>query len=351
MRTKLNAQKFGIHFVICFGFLLLPFLSSPRSSVFDSFNFGQPEMQGLFNSGLLIVFFYFNYYYVIPRFYHQKKYLLWIAITLLAFAIILLLPRIFIPDFHPVQNFHPDRNLFPHKQQPFHENSIFRQFRFEETLTKFLVVFVLSLLLRTRELWKKSQQEKKQAELSYLKSQVNPHFLFNTLNGIYSLALDKSEKTPDAIVKLSELMRYVISDISKNLVPIQDEIQHLLNYIELQKLRLGETVEIKFNVTGVITEQQIAPLLLIPFVENAFKYGIHPESTSKINIQLDINEDKMEFMVKNRIETASGFFVQNGTGLDNVKRRLALIYPGNFNLTIRDNDQNYTVILTLKLIQ
>jgi len=236
-------------------------------------------------------------------------------------------------------------------RQPFHDHSVFRSFRIEESLTKFLVVLVLSLLLRTSELWKKSQEEKQKAELSYLKSQVNPHFLFNTLNGIYSLALDESKKTPDAIVRLSELMRYVITDISKDYVPLQQEIEHLMNYVELQKLRLEETVKINFDVTDQTEGLLIAPLLLIPFVENAFKYGINSKSISQIDIKLFVEKDRMEFQVKNKIEPFPGLSAQTGTGLENVKKRLELTYPGNFELAIHDNHQDFNVILILKLRQ
>lgn len=349
MKTKLNVQKTGIHIVGCIGFLLLPLIASPRSSVFDTLNIGPPETRGLFNSALLIVFFYLSFYYFIPRFYQRKQYLQWALITLCSFAVILFLPRVFIPDFTIHPDFHAFQGMMPPPQKPFHENSFFRSYRMEESLTKFLVVLVLSLLLRTSELWKKSQEEKKKAELSYLKSQVNPHFLFNTLNGIYSLALDESEKTPDAIVRLSELMRYVISDISKDFVPLQNEIQHLMNYIELQKLRLGGTVEINTAITGKTVQLLIAPLLFIPFVENAFKYGISSTSTSQIDIRLHVVEDKMEFEVRNKIEPFTGLQNQNGTGLENIKRRLELTYPGNFELSIHDDHQDFIVKLILKL--
>lgn len=350
MKTKLNGQKVGIHIVGCIGFMLLPLIASPRSSVFDTLNIGPPETRGLFNSALLIVFFYLNFYYFIPRFYQRRQYMQWALIALCSFAVILFLPRLFIGNFNNHPDFPAFHGMLPHPpQQPFHDNSFFRSFRVEESLTKFLVVLVLSLLLRTSELWRKSQQEKQQAELSYLKSQVNPHFLFNTLNGIYSLALEESKKTPDAIVRLSELMRYVITDITKDFVPLQNEIQHLMNYVELQKLRLGDTVEINFDVADKTEDLLIAPLLLIPFVENAFKYGINSKSISQIDIKLHVVEDKMEFQVKNKIEPFSGLMIQNGTGLENVKRRLELTYPGKFELSIQDNHQDFIVKLFLKL--
>jgi len=351
MKIKLNGKKTGIHIVGCLGFMLLPLIASPRSSVFDTLNIGPPEIHGLINSALLIAFFYLNFYCFIPKFYQRKQYLQWVLIILCSFAVILFLPRVLFPDSninHYFREFHGMQSL---PRQPFHDHSVFRSFRIEESLTKFLVVLVLSLLLRTSELWKKSQEEKQKAELSYLKSQVNPHFLFNTLNGIYSLALDESKKTPDAIVRLSELMRYVITDISKDYVPLQQEIEHLMNYVELQKLRLEETVKINFDVTDQTEGLLIAPLLLIPFVENAFKYGINSKSISQIDIKLFVEKDRMEFQVKNKIEPFPGLSAQTGTGLENVKKRLELTYPGNFELAIHDNHQDFNVILILKLRQ
>jgi len=327
--------------------MLLPLIASPRSSVFDMLNMGAPETRDLFNSALLIVFFYLNFYFFIPRFYLRKQFVQWALIIICSFAVVFFMPSLFIPDFGS----HPDFRTFHgmHPPHHLHENSIFKSFILEETLTKFLVLLVLSLLLRTSEQWKKSQEEKRKAELSYLKLQINPHFLFNTLNGIYSLALDESKNTPDAIVKLSELMRYVISDISKDFVPLQNEIEHLINYIDLQKLRLGDTVEINFDVICKAETLYIAPLLFISFIENAFKYGINTASTSLIYIKLHVVEDKMEFEVRNKIGSFTGFQIQNGTGLENVKRRLELTYPDNYELEINNNQQDFIVKLNINL--
>jgi len=349
MRSKLNGQKLAINIVICFAVMMLPLIASPRSSIFDTLNIGFPEMRGLINSALLIIFFYLNSYYFIPRFYHRKQYLQWSLISLGSFAVMLALPHVLIPELKFNHSFEAFRNMPPPPHLPFHDNSIFRSFRIEESLANFLVVFVLSLLLQTRQLWKKSQEEKKRAELSYLKSQVNPHFLFNTLNGIYSLALDEPDKTPDAIVKLSELMRYVIADISKDFVPLQNEIQHLQNYIELQRLRLGETVEVNFDISGVSAEHRIAPLILIPFVENAFKYGIMHDAISVIDLYLRVAGNELRFQIQNKIEPELNAMIQNGTGLENVRKRLELTYPAGFDLSIQDNRKDFTVALTLKL--
>ncbi|MEI8085764.1 MAG: histidine kinase [Paludibacter sp.] len=353
MRTQINPYKISINLVSCFGLLMLPLIGSPRASVFDSLSIGSPEITGLIGSALLILYYYANYYVFIPRLFLQKKYILWSIIAITSFLFVLFVPHLFSQDIEIHQEL---KSNFPgHFHPHFHggfrseHHSFYRSYQFQETLLKFIVVFVLSLLLRTRELWKQSQKEKRDAELSFLKSQVNPHFLFNTLNGIYALSLEESKKTPDAIVKLSELMRYVISEINKDVVPLKNEIYYLQNYIDLQKLRLEDTVDVKFEISNFKDELQIAPLLLIPFVENAFKYGVNPESNSYIEIKLLLVENEMEFSVTNKKVALPNLFIQNGTGLANVKRRLVLMYPAAYKLQIDETEQDYGIKLNLKL--
>jgi len=144
-------------------------------------------------------------------------------------------------------------------------------------------------------------------------------------------------------------MRYVIADISKDFVPLQNEIQHLQNYIELQRLRLGETVEVNFDISGVSAEHRIAPLILIPFVENAFKYGIMHDAISVIDLYLRVAGNELRFQIQNKIEPELNAMIQNGTGLENVRKRLELTYPAGFDLSIQDNRKDFTVALTLKL--
>ena len=130
-------------------------------------------------------------------------------------------------------------------------------------------------MLKINSRLKLAEKEKVNAELSYLKAQINPHFLFNTLNSIYSLAIEKSDYTATAVVKLSSMMRYVITDASHKFVPLEKEINYISNYIELQKLRIDSSIKLMYTVTGDISDKKIAPLVLISFIENAFKYGVN----------------------------------------------------------------------------
>lgn len=213
---------------------------------------------------------------------------------------------------------------------------------------RFLLVATLSFLMRTTQMWKQSREEKRMAELSYLKSQVNPHFLFNTLNGIYFLSLDESKKTPEAILKLSDLMRYVTTEIEKEYVLLENEINHITNYIELQKLRLDKTIDVRLDISNTNQQMMISPLLLIPFIENAFKFGVNPEKVSIIEIRIETIDNFLQFRISNE---KSSLIVNGGTktGIENVKRRLELQYPNKHKLSIIDNDFDHCVELKLEL--
>jgi LytS/YehU family sensor histidine kinase len=181
--------------------------------------------------------------------------------------------------------------------------------------------------------------------------QLSPHFLFNTLNNICSLARKKSEKTETALIKLSEFMRYMMDETKEDKVSLSKEIEYLQNYIELQRLRFTEGIKIDFKVMGDSTPVMIEPMLLIPFVENAFKHGIGVQEESEIWIDLSITGDKLIFTVQNQIHPYLGENLpdEHGIGLRNVKRRLELLYPGSHDLTITDDNNIYKVILEIRL--
>jgi len=212
----------------------------------------------------------------------------------------------------------------------------------------FFAVFFFSLLLRIALQWRQAQKEKLDAELSYLKAQINPHFLFNTLNSIYSLAIDKSDNTAPAVAKLSGMMRYVITDTAKEFVPLEKEIAYIKNYIELQRIRFGETIHLFFDVNGNPSGKQIAPLLLIPFIENAFKYGVNAEENSTIRIHIFIDENKLNMEVQNnKVNVQMKHEDKTGTGIANTQSRLQLLYPARHFLKITDIEKEFLVSLTL----
>ena len=220
----------------------------------------------------------------------------------------------------------------------------------------FLLVFVFSTGIRVFNQWQRSEQrakeianEKLQAELSFLKAQINPHFLFNTLNNIYALASNQSEHTAAAVMKLSSIMRYVLTEARNDLVPLEKEILFTSHYIELQKMRLTDKTHIEFSINGDPLGRQIAPLLLLPFVENAFKYGISTRECSPINILLDIREDSLDFSISNHkhFNTMMRMAENTGIGISNTRRRLDLLYPGQYDLAIKDKNNEFSVHLNI----
>jgi len=195
------------------------------------------------------------------------------------------------------------------------------------------------------------QKEHAEAELKVLKGQINPHFLFNSLNGIYSLSLSKSEQTPETVLKLSEILRYVIYDTNSNEISLSKELKYLRDYIDLQKIRSDSRAKLFFNVTGDMHGFLIAPMLLLPLVENSFKHGVKG-SPDKSYISIDINVQQSSFSFT--IENNKGVIdeIENteykGIGIENVRRRLSMIYPENHEFIVTDTDLFFRVELKIK---
>lgn len=222
----------------------------------------------------------------------------------------------------------------------------------------FLFLF-LSIGYRLTKDWYKNEiirkqilQEKLQTELNFLKTQINPHFLFNTLNNLYAESRKHEDKTvANGIAKLSHMMRYMIYDSNVELVSLDKEIKYLESYIELQKLRISDRdpLDLKVDIGPVDTSLRIAPILFIPFVENAFKYGIHLEQACFIHIQLSTSGSELLFTISNSKFNNASINVHSGVGLNNVKRRLALLYPNQHELNIVDGAEHYDLSLKIQL--
>ncbi|RZK81010.1 MAG: hypothetical protein EOO92_06105, partial [Pedobacter sp.] len=191
-------------------------------------------------------------------------------------------------------------------------------------------------------------REKKEMELQFLKSQLNPHFLFNSLNNIYSLAYQKSDKTADAILKLSEIMRYMIYESNDSWVALSKEIEYVQSFIELQKLRFKDGAAVEFTLNGEINDQHIVPLILISFVENAFKHGIANDPENPIRINIIANQKILHFSVTNK-KNKFNKDQMGGVGLNNVERRLQLLYPDRYKLNIVNSESHYTSELMLDI--
>lgn len=223
----------------------------------------------------------------------------------------------------------------------------------------FILMISVSSFLKIYEFWnenfkrqKEIESENRITELNFLKSQLNPHFFFNSLNTIYSLSISKSEKTPEAILNLSELMRYMLTEKKDNginkKVKLTEEINYIINYIELQKLRVTDNNKIEFTIEGNTNEVTIYPLLFISFIENAFKYGVHPIEKSYIKINFNVKNNILYFEVENLIHLKKNSYDSFGLGNENSVKRLNLYYPNN-ELRIETFDNKYYVQLKLNL--
>lgn len=192
--------------------------------------------------------------------------------------------------------------------------------------------------------------EKQEAELNYLKSQTNPHFLFNTLNNIYSLSRDKSDQTPESILKLSKILRFMLYESGSAFISIEKELKIINDYIALEKLRYDESLQVNFNHDVEEMNQSIPPLLLIPLVENAFKHGAsETRSFPFVDIHLTIKSRSLTFVVKNSTEkTNKDADIKENIGLSNLRRQLELLYR-DFELNVQQDETTFTAILKINL--
>jgi sensor histidine kinase YesM len=235
-------------------------------------------------------------------------------------------------------------------------------FTLREVVLFFIVYIIITMLLKLSKSWfqvswlqkelMEKEKQKAEVELKALKAQINPHFFFNTLNSIYSMALDKDERLPGTVLQLSDLMRYFLYGSRDNFIPLEKDLTVVKEYIALQKLRSNAQLDIETKISGEISDQQIAPLLLITFLENAFKHGAKGSSGNTfIKLDIKVEKNKLNFTVENNkgiideVNTGDN----NGLGLENVKRQLELLYPGKHLLNIKDQSDRFTVALQLSL--
>ena len=311
------------------------------------------------NNVFLVFFYYLNTLVLIPRFLVKEKWL-WYALSIAAsLTFFLYVPRQIANLIAEPEVFNPQNREFI-RNPSFKGSSRFsgvrrRPFADPYNTVLFLLIFtvgtcisVIQRWLRTEQTRKETENEKLNTELSFLKSQVNPHFFFNTLNNIYSLAVVRSEKTAPAVMKLSSIMRYILTETQSDRVPLRNEVDFIHNFIDLQQVRLTDKVTLNFSAEGEMDTLLVAPLLFIPFVENAFKYGVSTKESSNITIEISTEGNKIIFMAKNYVVPSENNLMENtGIGINNVKRRLELIYPGKHQLTTVEKDNYYTVHLEI----
>ena len=293
----------------------------------------------------ILIGVYLNILFFVPRFLEKKKYLyyaIWVIITITCctqFNIFLFdkLINYILPGYYFIS-----------------------YYEFFDILKFVIIYFAVSSLLKFSKSWfllsdtnrrlSQLQKEKIETELKALKGQINPHFLFNSMNSIYSLALNHSEKTPEIILKLSDIMRYIIYEANTDYVDLSKEINYLKDYIDLQKLRTDNRATIKFEINGSLDKVKVAPLLFFPLVENSFKHGVKG-STGKsfVNIELLVDDTNIKFNIENNKGIIDNVERKEykGIGLDNVKKRLEMTYPDRHELSIINKEDTFKVELKI----
>lgn len=342
---------------IGFQIALLP---NPKSIFYNKESYPYILDQLMINV-IAIIFFYLNHYILIPKFYFRKKTITFILLILLfigaSVSFVLLMERNTnnsniptnikgIPEFSE----NPLAPPKPVQKTPRIEMLSDRVILLGSLLLKIILVFLLSVGIRVYDKWQTAEEEKYKAELSFLKAQINPHFLFNTLNGIYTLAVKKSENTAPAIMRLSSIMRYVINEAHFNYVDLENELKYITDYIDLQKMRLSNAVQVDFLIDAENKNYKIAPLILIPFIENAFKHGISTEADCTIKIHISVKNECLDLLVENKKHnTILRDEEKSGIGVDNTKKRLMLLYADKHTLHTNDTKESYTVHLNIQL--
>ena len=283
-------------------------------------------------------------YWLLPRFLYRKKYFSFIVfsfVTWVLFSTMLIL--MYQEVIYPYLLRYPIYNGFYHDAiywcvELFYISGFISSIKFFQNI------------LQQQQKQYELKQEKTQTELKYLKNQVQPHFLFNTLNNLYGMVISKDDNAANAIIKLSDMLSYMLYESEDNLVPLHKEIDHLDNYIALERLRYNRKLSLYYEKPEFPDHLMVAPLLFIPFVENAFKHGpAKEEKRSEILIQFELQNEELTLMVKNTYnDTNLNGKVKPGIGLSNVRKRLALTYPGQHSLHIKQ-DHYFEVVLTLAL--
>lgn len=296
---------------------------------------------------ILIGSSYFTVNYLLPSYFFSKKYFLFSIYLLLSSAFFIILMRValyyyIIPDLYP---------QLAVSQLTFGKFNIFQYFFYTYSN---VAIFGMIKVTRQWSIGKQKQeiliQQNLKSELDLLRSQINPHFLFNSLNNIAYLTKKDHELSYEMILKLSNMLRYMIYESSSEKVLLMNEINYLDNYINLQRIRLSNIDFIDFTVNGMAENKIIAPMLFIPFIENTFKHGIIENESERIIIRIDIFDKYLEFYTRNNInKNTLDVPDQPGIGIKNVKRRLELIYPKNYFLNIIQDKKTISVKLILPL--
>lgn len=329
-----------LHISIWVIFLFMHLIQArPESDLIDT--------QSLFFFITNLFLFYLNYLYLVPKLLLKKKTGLYV---LLAIVLIVL----FVFTYGKIEMVFGD-NLLHDSRGPKHPPTFFSLKKVMIAINGVLI-FAIGTIIKIYIEWNKNEimkknieAQKSSSELHFLKNQISPHFLFNSLNSIYSLTNKKSNDAPEAVITLSELLRYMLYQTDQDFVSLASEMEYIQNYLKLQRLRIANNESVTLNIHGNINNQKIRPLLLISFIENAFKYGTDFKGHTKVKIEIYVKDDELQFSCINLIGSRKNDKNSSGIGLKNTKERLNLLYNDKHWLSVEEVNNEFVVSLTLKL--
>lgn len=345
IKTNNKTVRIIIHIAFWLIYLLI-FASLTKLNNYDVPFLSLIKRTILYSLPIDIIATYFTIYLLMPRFLFKGSYIKFIlALIFSAIPFILLLQflqyYLYIPTYYPEFAFTRGFWEFPY---------------FQFTVSTYAIV-ILAASIKLTKRWLEMKEEKKElekqnlkSELAMLKMQVSPHFLFNTLNNIDSLMYEDKERASEAIVRLSDIMRYMLYESQQRKVPLTKELEYLNNLIKLQELRLTKKDFIEFKVKGNPDNKFIPALLFVPFIENAIKHGDKKVDSPGIIVNLNIESSSLHFKIKNHINFNQQKDQTGGIGLNNVKRRLEILYPKKHSLKIIENDKIFQVDLEINLL-
>ncbi|MDO7172869.1 sensor histidine kinase [Mariniflexile sp. AS56] len=297
-----------------------------------------------------LLLFYINYAFLVTQFLLKKKTLIYVVSVLSLIILSAVLVNELAPELRPNPNLDFNPSFGRNRPDSFFRMKLIGPFVFNTLL------IVTGAALRIYSEWNTNERKKKEievqrssTELHFLKHQLSPHFLFNSLNSIYSLTTQKSNDAPEAIITLSELMRYMLYETNSEFVPLSKELDYIQNYLKLQRLRIANNKDVTVNIRGGVANQKIRPLLFISFIENAFKYGTDFKGHTEVKIEINVNDQDLHFKCINVIGNRKTDKDSSGIGLQNTKERLELLYPNKHVLVVEEKDSRFIVNLELKL--
>jgi two-component system, LytTR family, sensor kinase len=338
---RLLTRRVIYHTAFWFVLLCLLTLSEMQGGDASTLHFFSNELVNVF---FYIVIYYINSEFLIPKYLIPNK--LWVYLgSLIGVALVLTPIKVFVL-YQKFINFPDAQDHLIASQSYYYLISLM-------TAGISTIVKISSDWLKQTQTQRDLETRTMQTELNFLKSQINPHFLFNTLNSLYALTLKKSDAAPEVVIKLSEMMRYMLYECNESEVPLYKEINYIRNYLDLERLR-HKDLDIKFEVEGTVGDLKVTPLIFIAFIENAFKHGASNHiSAGFVHIHIYIDGGELNLYVENskpEKQPTQEHRRSGGIGLVNVRRRLAILYKGNYNLEVHDKPNTYGVNLWLKIV-